>query len=100
MDETEYVESESENIPSFDALTKEWPNHEIRKVGFPDSRICLYSNRPNHEIRKVGFPDSRICPYSNRPISPRFLLTSHIYEKCRPKSDGKVDPSVPGTVTY
>ena len=29
--------------------------------------IRLFFFYSNHEIRKVGFPDSRICPYSNRP---------------------------------
>ena len=32
-----------------------YSNHGIRKVGFPDSRICPYSNRPNREgIRELG----------------------------------------------
>ena len=35
---------------------------------FQESReIRLFFFYSNHEIRKVGFPDSRICPYSNRP---------------------------------
>ena len=36
----------------------------FKKVGKSDFFSSPYSN---HEIRKVGFPDSRICPYSNRP---------------------------------